>query len=524
MKIGIYGRKSVFSDKSESIENQFKMGAEYAYANYDNPEIIYYKDEGESGSYLERPDFQNLLNDVIANNIDVLICYKLDRISRDVADFGAVYKLFMAHGIEIIPLRDNIIVNENMTPIEKAMMYMNAIFSQVERENTVIRVTDNMVELAKNGYWPGGRPPIGFSLQQVVVEGKKHTILSKQPEGMEFYNMLADTFLNGHTLSSLETYFRKIDVKTLNGSYLSSIQIYNILKSPFYAPADTNTYDYFASLGCKMIHSREEYNGEYGLIVYGRTSGGRKRKHVLNPPEKWIVSIGKHTPVISSDKWLAIQNRFGQNTINKTRKYNVGILNGILRCSCGALMKTKHKYDKQYDVHYFHYACQNRQRRGPDYCTMPMISVDTIDSKVIEILKSIQLDRTLIDKYVVAPGAPLTYRSPESLTKEISIEEKKINNLTASLADAAGSTAAKYIIAEMENHDSRLNELKKELREVRLERQKERSRIIDKEEKYQAVCRIVNCLETASYEEINTLLQETLKECMYDGEVLHIKL
>lgn len=523
MKIGIYGRKSVFSDKSESIENQFKMGAEYAYANYDNPEIIYYKDEGESGSYLERPDFQNLLNDVIANNIDVLICYKLDRISRDVADFGAVYKLFMAHGIEIIPLRDNIIVNENMTPIEKAMMYMNAIFSQVERENTVIRVTDNMIELAKDGYWPGGRPPIGFSRQQVIVDGKKHSILCTNSE-INFYTLIVDTFLSGYTLSGLETHFRKEGIKTPGGFYFSSTQLYNTLKSPFYAPADADTYNYFSSLGCTMIHSREEYDGKHGIIVYRRTSGGKKRKHVLNPPEKWIVSIGKHTPAISSEKWLAIQACFGQNIFNKTRKYNVGMLNGILRCSCGAYMKTKHKYDKQYDVHYFHYTCQMRQRRGPDYCTMPMISVDTLDSKVIEILKSIQLDRSLIDKYIVTPDVPPTYRSFEFLTKEIGIEEKKLNNLSASLAEAAGSTAAKYIIAEIENHDSRLTELKKELREVRLERQKERSRIIDKEEKYHAVCRIVDCLETASYDEINTLLKDTLKECVYDGEILRIKL
>lgn len=209
-RIGIYGRKSVFSDKSESIEHQFTLGKEYAYANYDNPEIIYYKDEGESGSYLERPDFQILLNDVINDNLDIVICYKLDRISRDVADFGAVYKLFMAHNTEIIPLRDNIVINENMSPIEKAMMYINTVFSQVERENTIIRVTDNMIELAKDGYWTGGRAPLGFSSKEIIVGGKKHHILSHNPTEIEFYTMVADTFLNGFTLSGLETYFRKI--------------------------------------------------------------------------------------------------------------------------------------------------------------------------------------------------------------------------------------------------------------------------------------------------------------------------
>lgn len=57
-----------------------------------------------------------------------------------------------------------------------------------------------------------------------------------------------------------------------------------------------------------MVHDRSKYDGSHGLLVYGRTSGGRKRKHVTNPPDKWLVSIGLHTPIITSDKWLSIQN------------------------------------------------------------------------------------------------------------------------------------------------------------------------------------------------------------------------
>lgn len=523
-RIGIYGRKSVFSDKSESIEHQFKLGSEYAYANYDDPQITYYKDEGESGSYLERPDFQILLNDVSNDNLDVLICYKLDRISRDVADFGTVYKLFMAHSVEIIPLRDNIVVNENMSPMEKAMMYINAIFSQVERENTIIRVTDNMVELAKSGYWTGGRPPLGFSLQQIFSGEKKHTILCPNPNEINFYKMIADTFLSGYTLTGLETYFRQNNIKSLNGSYLSSTQIWNILKCPFQAPADESTYDYFSSLGCKMVHNRDKYNGAYGLMVYGRTSGGKKRKHVCNPPEKWTISIGYHSPIITSNKWLSIQKRFTGNLFNKTRKYNVGILNGVLRCSCGSYMKTKHKYDKQYDIDYFHYGCLNRQRKGSNYCSVSMIATDILDNQVVEILKSIKLDKRLIENYITPVNLLPVYRQPETINNDIIKEEKKIKNLTASLADASGSTAAKYIIQDIEIHDKKISELNKELKESRLAMQNIKKLQINKDEKYKTVCSIVDSLETASYDEINSLLKETLTECIYDGEVLRIKL
>lgn len=524
VRIALYGRKSIYSDKSESVEHQFKLGEEYAYANYDAPVIAKYEDEGVGGSDLNRPGFQRLLEDIQNNMIDVVICYKLDRISRDVADFAAMYKVFISFGVELIPLRDNLKINDSMTPVEKAMMYMNSIFSQVERENTVIRITDNMLQLAKSGYWPGGKAPVGFYLRRVTENGKKHTVLCENPEEMEFLNMVADTFLRGYTLSGLETYFRKQGIKTLKGCYLSGSQIWTMLKTPFHAPADLATYDYFKSLGCIMVRDRSEYDGTHGILVYGRTAGSRKRKHVVNTPDKWVVTIGKHKPTMTSDKWLSIQRRFGLNTIDKTRKHEIGILKGVLRCKCGYTMRVQHKVDKIYHKTYDNYYCQNRNRRGTEFCNVSMVHVDVLDEKVIEVLKEIKLDRSLIDKYIAPPDFTPYYRSAESVQREITATERKIKNLTANLSEASGSVASRYIIMDIEEHDKHLAALNNELRGIRLEEQRQQSFQVSKEEKYAAVCHIVDSLETASYTELNTLLKGILLECVYDGETLHLKI
>ena len=523
-RIGLYGRKSIYSDKSESVEHQFKLGEDYARAHYENFIIVKYEDEGVGGSDLNRPGFQRLLEDIKNGLLDVVICYKLDRISRDVADFAAMYKVFVAYGVELIPLRDNLVINDTMTPIEKAMMYMNSIFSQVERENTVIRITDNMLELAKSGYWPGGKAPIGFHLRRITENGKKHTILCENTEEMEFLNMVADTLLTGYTLSGLETHFRKIGVKTIKGCYLSGSQIWNMLKTPFHAPADAATYDYFKSLGCIMVRDRSEYDGTHGILVYGRTAGSRKRKHVVNSPDKWVVSIGKHSPTMTSDKWLSIQRRFGLNTIDRTRKHEIGILKGIMRCKCGYAMRVQHKVDKVYDKIYDNYYCQNRNRRGKDFCNVSMVRVDAIDSTIINILKEIKLDRSLIDKYIAPPDFSPYYRTAESVQREINATQKKIKNLTANLSEASGSTASRYIIMDIEEHDRQLSLLNIELREIKLEEQRQQAFCVSKEEKYAAVCHIVDSLETASYAELNTLLKGLLLECVYDGETLHLKI
>jgi len=77
-------------------------------------------------------------------------------------------------------------------------------------------------------------------------------------------------------------------------------------------------------------------------MVYGRTE--QKNKHIMRqPPEKWIVCIGHHKPFIPAERWLAAQERFQQNTFNKTMKYDVPLLKGVVRCKCGCLMAVARK-------------------------------------------------------------------------------------------------------------------------------------------------------------------------------------
>lgn len=88
-------------------------------------------------------------------------------------------------------------------------------------------------------------------------------------------------------------------------------------------------------------------------------------------------------------------------------------------------MKVKHKYDKQYNVHYYHYRCLQRERRGSEYCASQMISVETLDNEVIEILKGIKLDKTLIDNYTTPASFFPLFRKPETINREIENEGKK---------------------------------------------------------------------------------------------------
>lgn len=523
LRIANYSRKSIYSDKSDSTDVQYKLGEEYCKSHYTDYALYKYEDEGYTGANTARPDYSRLVADVKDGKLDIVVCYKIDRISRNVSDFSGFFNILSEHNVQFVSIKEQI---DTSTPLGRAMMYICSVFAQMERETIAERITDNMIELAKSGKWAGGRPPIGFQRQRVNIGNKTHTILIENPDEIPFLNMVVDTFLNNnYSLSGLETYFRKNNIKTLNGNYLSTTQLYSILKNPHYVAADNATLDYFKNLGCIIGCDESKFTGEYGIIAYGRTAGSRGRKHIVHDPSKWTISVGMHHPIMTSEKWLSIQSRFGHNKINKTRIHKVGILKGVLRCSCGYAMRVQHKVDKTYHKTYDNYFCQNRNRRGVEYCDRKFTPVADLDNAVINILKTIALDKSAIDNYTHTDKSIYAYlRNHKDVQKDIEAIGLKINNLTAALGSNANSTAAKYLIVEIEKLDKQLTELKYELLEVEQAERKRTKAHEETEDKYKMVCYIVEHLETADYDELNGLIKDLIKECIWDGESLKVQL
>ena len=149
--IGIYARKSVYRDNSDSVQVQVKSCKDYArilYPNTDIKFIIYDSDEGFSGKNTNRPSFQKLISDVKSGKLQVVMVYKLDRISRSVKDFSDTYELLQAHNVAFLSVKETF---DTSTPIGRTVMYILAAFAQLERENTSERVSDSMMALGAGG-------------------------------------------------------------------------------------------------------------------------------------------------------------------------------------------------------------------------------------------------------------------------------------------------------------------------------------------------------------------------------------
>jgi len=155
-KFAIYSRKSKFTGKGESIGNQIELCRQYIEAHNGIDEAntaLIYEDEGISGATLNRPNFIEMMKEARTGRISCIICYRLDRISRNIGDFAQLIEELNHMGINFISIKEQF---DTSSPMGRAMMYIASVFSQLERETIAERIRDNMHELAKTGRWLGG--------------------------------------------------------------------------------------------------------------------------------------------------------------------------------------------------------------------------------------------------------------------------------------------------------------------------------------------------------------------------------
>src|ERR1700727_2163378 len=112
-----------------------------------------YDDGGYSGGSTDRPDLQRLLEDIRARKIDVIVVYKVDRLTRSLADFAKLVELFDAHGVSFVSVTQQF---NTTTSMGRLPLNVLLSFAQFEREVTGERIRDKIAASKKKGIWMGG--------------------------------------------------------------------------------------------------------------------------------------------------------------------------------------------------------------------------------------------------------------------------------------------------------------------------------------------------------------------------------
>ncbi|ABS42673.1 recombinase family protein [Clostridium botulinum] len=391
MIAAIYSRKSKFTGKGESVENQIEMCKEYLKRNFNNiDDIEIYEDEGFSGKDTNRPKFKKMIKAAKNKKFNILICYRLDRISRNVADFSNTIEELQKYNIDFISIKEQF---DTSTPMGRAMMNIAAVFAQLERETIAERIKDNMVELAKTGRWLGGTSPLGYKSEPIEYsnedgKSKKMYKLTEVENEMNIVKLIYKLYLEKRGFSSVATYLCKNKYKGKNGGEFSRETARQIVINPVYCISDKTIFKWFKSKGATTYGTPD---GIHGLMVYNKREGGKKDK----PINEWIIAVGKHRGVISSDIWLKCQNLIQQNNAKSSPRSGTGekfLLSGMVVCKeCGSGMSSWSHFNKKTNFMERYYRC-NLRNRASNRCSTKMLNAYKAEEYVANYLKELDIN------------------------------------------------------------------------------------------------------------------------------------
>src|SRR4029434_10283867 len=168
MRCAIYTRVSTESGLEQdfnSLDAQYDAAQAYvrsqAHAGWTLVRTRY-DDGGFSGGSTDRPALQRLLAEVRARKVEVIVVYKVDRLTRSLADFAKLVELFDAHGVSFVSVTQQFNTTNSMCRLTLNVLLS---FAQFEREVTAERIRDKVAASKRKGLWVGGTVPLGYQLK-----------------------------------------------------------------------------------------------------------------------------------------------------------------------------------------------------------------------------------------------------------------------------------------------------------------------------------------------------------------------
>lgn len=532
----IYSRKSRFTGKGESVENQIEMCREYLRIHFGEKEAekaVIYEDEGFSGKNLDRPQFKAMFEDIKSGKISAVLCYRLDRISRNIGDFANLITELTSMGVAFISIKEQFDTN---SPMGRAMMYIASVFSQLERETIAERIRDNLHELSKTGRWLGGVTPTGYSSvgetsMNINGKTKKAFHLAVKEDEMQIVKLIFNLFLEHNSLTACESYLLAHNYKTKNGRDFTRFSIRGILTNPVYMIADSDAFEYFKNSNVDLYSDENKFDGTHGMMVYNRTLQEQGKATKIKPMEEWIVSVGKHQGFINGKDWIKVQTMLDKNKSKSYRKpkSHTALLSGILKCECGEFMRphmtTRMNKDGEYT---YYYSCNMKLRSKGSRCNNKNINGNEIDKEVITTVKALANNG---DDYFESLKFALSENKIKSenisneqarLENEIEKKEKEIEALVNNLAVSSGTGAEKYIFDKINTLSDEVEKIKSQMETLSKESENELNLTENIDLMKDMLKSFSVTVDNMTIEQKRQTIRTFVKEVIWDGENAHI--
>jgi site-specific DNA recombinase len=212
----------------------------------------HYDDGGLSGGTMERPALRRLLADIAANLIDVVVVYKVDRLTRSLADFAKLVETFEAHGVSFVSVTQQF---NTTTSMGRLTLNVLLSFAQFEREVAGERIRDKVAASRRKGIWMGGNVPLGYD-----VVGRKLLVNATEAKTVK---LIFERYLQLGCVRLLRAEFDRLDIRskyrvaetgrTVGGGPFSRGALYYLLRNRVYRG--------------EAVHKGIAHPGEHGAII-----------------------------------------------------------------------------------------------------------------------------------------------------------------------------------------------------------------------------------------------------------------
>ncbi|MGE0516352.1 MAG: recombinase family protein [Hyphomicrobiaceae bacterium] len=246
-----------------------------------------YDDGGFSGGNIDRPGLKQLLADIQAKRVDVIVVYKVDRLTRSLADFAKIVEVLDTQGVSFVAVTQQF---NTTTSMGRLTLNVLLSFAQFEREIAGERIRDKIAASKAKGMWMGGNVPLGYDVQDrslVInpVEAKKVRSIFHRYMELKSVHLLADELRAGGIKSPRRT---TQDGKLIGGHPISRGNLYGILRSPIYIGQVVHRGQAFPGLHQPIVE-RDVWDQVQDLLNANRVIDRRKARARVPSPLSGLV-------------------------------------------------------------------------------------------------------------------------------------------------------------------------------------------------------------------------------------------
>ena len=367
----IYARVSTDEQASgqySSIDSQIDISKHYIQIHKEKGwEFVHaHTDPGFSGKDLERPGIQNLISDIKAGKVDVIIVYKIERLVRSIKDFYELWDIFQAYNVTFVSATQQF---DSSNAMGKLMLNVLLSFAQFERENTSEKTRDKMKQRARLGKWHGGWLPFGYDYDKpnkILLVNKKESAIVKK---------LFSLINEGRKPSEIANYFNAKGIRT---------------KSRTVVRKDGRTIEIgknrFNEDFIKKLIENTIYKGYVCL-------GGEEFK-------------GEHQAIVSKDVWEKANEQIKPKNTKKieyAKDNHIHLLKGFTKCGECDVLLTPYPAGKKdkHGIPYLYYACGKVVDDGKNSpCKVRMIPAREFENVIKKCLSDLGHNKALIESAI----------------------------------------------------------------------------------------------------------------------------